>query len=267
MNASYWKAELQLTFCQRNNKTILTNRRHQGPLLVQRPFYPEDGTCHVYLLHPPAGIVGGDQLTLKAELESGSHALITTPGATKFYASRQQPAVVKQYFDLARNSILEFIPQDTIFFNGAYARIENHFKLHTDSRLFAWETLCFGRTMAQERFLQGEIFSRYQIEIERQDGLLEVLRIQGGDLQKLANCPLTSTVILYPADESMLRQTREVLANYLQLNGATLIEQLLVIRLLGDDNEILQHTLHQLWFTLRPQLTDTPAIAPRIWAT
>ena len=86
-------------------------------------------------------------------------------------------------------------------------------------------------------------------------------------MQKLANCPLASTVILYPADESMLRQAREVLANYLPLNGATLIEQLLVIRLLGDDNEILQHTLHQLWFTLRPQLTDTPAIAPRIWAT
>ncbi|MDE2089358.1 MAG: hypothetical protein KGJ12_05005, partial [Gammaproteobacteria bacterium] len=48
-----WNAELSLAFARNNGRTVLSRRRHQGPLQVQRPFYPEPGgVCHVYLLHP-----------------------------------------------------------------------------------------------------------------------------------------------------------------------------------------------------------------------
>lgn len=58
-----WKAQLELEFAKQGEKTLLVKRRQFGPLTVQRPFYPEGDVCHVYLLYPPGGIVGGGSLT------------------------------------------------------------------------------------------------------------------------------------------------------------------------------------------------------------
>ena len=82
-----WQASLALQFCHTPEKTLLHSARHSGPLTVQRPFYPEGETCHLYLLHPPGGIVGGDTLDISVRLDAKSHALITMPGASKFYRS------------------------------------------------------------------------------------------------------------------------------------------------------------------------------------
>jgi urease accessory protein len=82
-----WQASLALQFCHTPEKTLLHSAHHVGPLTVQRPFYPEGETCHLYLLHPPGGIVGGDSLDITVRLDAKSHTLITMPGASKFYRS------------------------------------------------------------------------------------------------------------------------------------------------------------------------------------
>ena len=82
-----WPAHLDLTFADRAGRTVLAHRRRSGPLAVQRPFYPGDDACHVYLLHPPGGVVGGDTLTIDVRADRDTHALLTTPGATRFYRS------------------------------------------------------------------------------------------------------------------------------------------------------------------------------------
>ena len=80
-DAGGWRAELSLGFTAepvvdgpRDGApaaplTRLTTRAHRGPLVVQRPFYPEGpGVPHVYLLHPPGGIVGGDSLRVEVSV-------------------------------------------------------------------------------------------------------------------------------------------------------------------------------------------------------
>ncbi len=75
-----WQASLDLAFTVKNKKTILSKNLHFGPLMVQKPFYPElVKVCHVYLLHPPGGVVHGDQLKININIDSSAHALITTP--------------------------------------------------------------------------------------------------------------------------------------------------------------------------------------------
>ena len=74
-----WQARLRLGFAHGGSRTVLRERTHEGPLYVQRPFYPEGGVCHVYILHPPAGMVGGDQLVTDIDVAGGASALITTP--------------------------------------------------------------------------------------------------------------------------------------------------------------------------------------------
>lgn len=135
-----WQASLALQFCHTPEKTLLHSARHSGPLTVQRPFYPEGETCHLYLLHPPGGIVGGDTLDISVRLDAKSHALITMPGASKFYRSNGPLACLSQHFYLDEEATLEWLPQDTIIFPGANAALRSVFHLHAPAR--CWRGSC-----------------------------------------------------------------------------------------------------------------------------
>ena len=100
-------------------KTVMTGLHHYGPLRVQRPFYPEGGTAHIYLLHPPGGVVGGDGLDIGITARRQAHGLFTTPGATKFYLSAGDTAGVQQALTVEAGGTLEWFPQENIFFPGA----------------------------------------------------------------------------------------------------------------------------------------------------
>ena len=94
-------------------RTILSRRSHRGPLMVQRPFTPEGPELpHVYLLHPPGGIVAGDTLAIDARLGEGCHALLTTPAAAKVYRSRPAADRSRQVQRLSAGpgSSLEWLP-------------------------------------------------------------------------------------------------------------------------------------------------------------
>ncbi|WP_095064400.1 urease accessory protein UreD [Pseudomonas sp. Irchel s3f19] len=262
-----WSAYLQLRFSRRDDVTRLGARRHFGPLLVQRPFYPEGAPCHVYVLHPPGGIVAGDRLELDIHLEPGSHALLTMPGASKFYRSIGPTARLAQRFHLGADSTLEWLPQDSIFFAGARASLDSRFTLAPGARLLAWETLCLGRPVMNERFDHGALDSRLHIEMPDDPGLYERLRIEGGQLDKLAGHPLLATFCATSADPALLEHVRALLDELDNPAGATLLGSLLVIRLLDHDNQHLQHTLQRLWHVLRPAVIGLPACPPRIWAT
>lgn len=262
-----WSAYLHLRFVEGEGMTRLGARRHFGPLLVQRPFYPEGAPCHVYVLHPPGGIVAGDRLELDIHLEPGSHALLTMPGASKFYRSIGPTARLAQHFHLQAGSTLEWLPQDSIFFNGARASLDNRFTLEPGAKLLAWETLCLGRPVMNERFEQGAIDSRLCIELPGEPGLHERLRIAGGQLAKVADHPLVATFCAYPATPLVLEQVRAQLDALDIPAGATLLGSLLVIRLLDHDNQHLQQTLQRLWYVLRPAVLGLAACPPRIWAT
>ncbi|MEB3898822.1 urease accessory protein UreD [Pseudomonas putida] len=262
-----WRAQLQLRFIQRQGMTCLGARRHVGPLLVQRPFHPEGAPCHVYVLHPPGGIVAGDRLALDVHLEPGSHALLTMPGASKFYRSIGPTAQLVQRFHLAAGSTLEWLPQDSIFFDGARARLDSRFTLEPGARLLAWETLCLGRPVMGERFAQGALDNRLYIEMPDDIGLHERLRIEDGRLEKLGGHPLVATFCAAPATSAVLEKAKRVLEGLGNPAGATLLGQLLVIRLLDHDNQNLQHTLQRLWHMLRPAVLGLAPCPPRIWAT
>lgn len=234
---------------------------------MQRPFYPEGAPCHVYVLHPPGGIVAGDRLDLDIHLEPRSHALLTMPGASKFYRSIGPTARLVQRFHLAAGSTLEWLPQDSIFFSGARASLHSRFTLEPGARLLAWETLCLGRPVMNERFEQGALDSRLHIEVPDEVGLHERLRIEGGRLDKLGGHPLLATFCAAPADQAVLEQVRPLLDELANPAGATLLGSLLVIRVLDHDNQHLQRTLQRLWHVLRPAILGLPACPPRIWAT
>ena len=108
--AGGWEASLELEFAARGARTVLSRRVSIGPLVVQRPFYPEGDVAHVYLVHPPGGVVGGDQLRVSVIAKDGAHALLTTPAATKFYRSEGRVARQRQEI-VADAASVEWLPQ------------------------------------------------------------------------------------------------------------------------------------------------------------
>jgi len=263
--AQSWKAELRLGFERRAGRTVLAERRHDGPLVVQKALYPEgDAVCHAIVVHPPAGIAGGDELELIARAGTGAHALLTTPGAGKWYRSGGPWAQQKLRFEVA--GALEWLPQETIVFDGARARLETEVRLHAQARYLGWEILCLGRTGSGETFGRGEI--RLDTKLYRDGKLLwlERGRIEGGGAlldspAGLQGLPVCGTLVASGAafDLAACRAIEGL--------AVTQLPGVLLARYLGDSSEQAKRLFAQLWSVLRPALFGREAQPPRIWST
>jgi len=266
---SAWQAELALQFAMRQGRTILASRRQRGPLHVQRPFYPEGGeTCHVYLLHPPAGIVGSDELSVELRLEPDAHGLVTTPAATRWYFSRGRPARLSQRASLADAAVLEWLPQENLFFDGAHARVETRIELEPSARFCGWEILGFGRPACGEHFRSGSIDFRFELHRKGHPLLLERFRSADGRLPGLRGHAAYATFLATGVDRRALDATREVLEGAREtICGATLVGDVLVARGLAHYCEPLHDALERVWSAVRPLVAGRVAVRPRIWHT
>lgn len=239
---SSWKASLSLEFCFGNKKTTLSRNVHDGPLVVQKPLYPEGSeVCHAIVVHPPGGIAGGDELSLKVRTGENSAALLTTPGAAKWYRSAGAWARQDVVFDV--QGALEWLPQETIVFDGALAETAYDVNLGAAAGFIGWDIVCLGRTGSGERFTRGAF--RSSIRIRREDRLLwlERGRIEGGGRlldspAGLAGSPVFGTLFasLLNVDKNLLDKLREQKPS--PGNGAvTLLPGILLARYLGGSSE------------------------------
>lgn len=271
MSASAWHARLELGFSQRGARTVLSHRRHVGPLVVQRPFYPEGATCHVYLVHPPAGIVGGDSLELQAKLEPGAQGLITTPAATRFYRAGPHPRATLSQQLHARDAALEWLPQENIFFDGARARVLTRVALEGDARFIGWEIGCLGRPANEERFASGSLQQDFLLYRDGRPLLLDRQRLDGASpalvsAWGLADARAIGTLLMTPAQQLDLAPLRELEAPGVRF-ALTLVDGVLAGRALARQAESIRTLFTRVWLATRAQLLGREAVAPRIWAT
>lgn len=268
-----WSARLALGFEARGERTVLAHREHHGPLAVQKPFYPEQAACHVYLLHPPGGVVGGDHLSVQVKVADGAHALITTPASTKFYRSGGEFAVQEQCLDVAPHGILEWLPQDTILFASSRVATTTRINLTPGARFIGWEILCLGRPAAGELFNDGVCRQRFELWSDDTPLLIERANLIGGSRileaawgfggQTVYGC-----LVATPATKPMLELVREdVQAAGDGLFSATLIEDTLVCRYLGDSAEDTRQSFASAWSVIRPNMLGLTACPPRVWST
>jgi len=162
----YWKASLSLSITNKLGKSVLTKCHHQGPLRIQRPFYPESILCpHLYILHPPGGFVAGDDVEMNIHVHAHAQCLLTTPAAGKFYGakSRIEPQHQKTLIKVDDNACIEWLPQETIVFDSAKAFNKTQISIEPTSTFFYWENFCLGRLKSGEKFSTGFINQNLQI--------------------------------------------------------------------------------------------------------
>ena len=267
---SGWLASLNLEFATHGTRTVLARRSHVGPLVVQRPFYPEGDVCHIYLIHPPGGVVGGDTLELRAHAQDGSHALITTPAATKFY--RSEGLVARQWQTITLDAAtFEWLPQETILFPDAYANIATRVHLTRRSRFIGWEIVCYGRPASGLAYAGGRAHQDFEIWLDDTPLVLDHLRLDGAGPTMTARYGLSSHTVLgtmfaFPVDDALLELARTVSIEGV-VSACTKVDGVLVCRALGSQADAVRKLLTAIWAAIRPTIANRAATPPRIWAT
>lgn len=274
-----WQASLDLGFERRGESTLLARREHRGPLRVQKALYPEGPRlCHAIVLHPPAGIAGGDRLQIGIELDADAQALLTTPGAGKWYRS---PADGRLWAEQAvslkvgAGATAEWLPQESIVFDGAQASMRTTVDLELGARFIGVETLCLGRRASGETFERGSLHLATDIRMAGKPLWRERGVIEGGSplLHSpigLAGFSVCSTVLVAGSEiaPETLRACRAVTASEAGARcGVSVMPQLFVGRYLGHSAQAARAWFVALWQSLRPSVIGREAVVPRIWNT
>ena len=272
-----WAASLALNFAHRDGATRMVQARHQGPLRVQRPFYPEGRgeACHVYVLHPPGGLVSGDALTISAHVERGAHALLTTPAANKLYKADSQGVAWMQHtrLSVADGGTLEWLPQETIAFDGSKGEQRTQIDLHGAARCLGWEVMALGRPASELPYISGRIEQHFRLTLDGKPLWLERQpldplhpRFAGRWGQGGATVQATLWAVGIADAPAAIEALREALPDNPRW-AATVRHGVLLLRYLGNSRNEAWALCEQAWQRLRPLWIEREAHTPRIWLT
>ncbi|WP_069040607.1 urease accessory protein UreD [Methyloversatilis sp. RAC08] len=269
-----WQARIALDYRLSGGRSVLARREHVGPLRVQKALYPEgDAVCHTLLLHPPGGIAGGDALQTDITADDCAHALITTPGATKWYRSAGPAAQSGLSLHVGVGACVEWLPQEAIVFDGARAHIASRIELDAGAHFIGLDLYCLGRTASGERFSRGELKLDTRITRAGRTLWLEQARLDGDaplllSAAGLAGAPVFGTLLCagFDADDALLAACRALPCAQGD-GGVTRLPGLLVARYRGACSQSARAWFVHLWSLVRPAMTGRAAQPPRIWAT
>jgi len=273
-----WRGSLAIDYRLREGRTI-AHDRHDGPLRVLRALYPEAGVCHSVLVHPPGGVVCGDELAIELTLGEGAHALVTTPGATRFYRSAGPAATQTLRVVAGSASRLEWLPLETIAYSGCVATNSLRFELASGAEMIGWDVTALGLPDSDRPFDAG-VFTQ---SIELPGRWLERGSIAASD-DRLLDSPLgwagqrvlatmwfASGDPLAPArGDALLDAARSTAATHplAATTGATSPQPgVIVVRALAARVEPAMDLLQRTWRAWRPLAWSLAATAPRVWST
>ena len=275
----HWLANLTLDFSEKDGRSYLAKRQHNGPLVIQKTLYPEgDAICHGIIIHPPGGVAGGDELILNVNLQANSNALLTTPGAGKWYKANGTAASQHLQFDLEEKSSLEWLPQENILFDGSIISFSADINLGIDAKYAGWEILCFGRRAKGEAWLTGKLKQKLVIKRAGKTIWQESAHLQANDRFFQSSIGLGGNVVsasfviaagALPADLFAQCQQLEI-DNAFDSKakfGVSALPEVFSARYIGMSAQSARHYFEGLWQILRPWYASRSAARPRIWNT
>lgn len=273
-----WHARLTLEYKREGGRTV-ARHAHEGPLRVLRTLYPEgDAIAHNVLVHPPSGIVGGDTLDIDVHAHEGIHALVTTPGAARFYRSEGERATQRARLRVDAGARLEWLPLETLAYSGCIAENRIELSLAPGGEAIGWDIAALGLPAAGQPFTRGSLLQH----VELQGHWLERGRIDAAD-ERLMNGPLglagrrCLATMFFACGSDIDGARRE---HALQLANDAIAAQadacvagatapgprVIAVRVLSDLVEPAMQLLKAVHAAWRPALWDLPATASRLWA-
>ncbi|MBD2257578.1 urease accessory protein UreD [Pseudanabaena sp. FACHB-2040] len=273
-SAQFWRGSARLVYAHDQGKTVLAQNYAQAPLKLQKPLYPEgDSVCHSVLVHTAGGMVGSDRIHIEADLAPTSRALVTSAAANKIYRSQGQTAQQVTQLALSENTCLEWLPQETIVFNGAHFYQQTRVDLTAGSIWLGWDITRFGRSARGETFQQGHWRSHLEIWQAGRPLWLDRQFLAGGsetltNLHGLAGHPVLASLVLVgytPTSDDLEKLRALKRPNAPAEVGITRLQQGLLCRYRGPSSQMARQWFVALWSCLRPVYLGRPACVSRIW--
>ena len=272
-----WLAKLNLTYESTPIGTVLKKSVHEGPLRVQKALYPEgENICHTVIIHPPAGIAGGDTLQIDVAIGDECHAVLSTPSATKWYKSFKNPASQTIQFNLGKNAKLDWLPQENLFFRGANANSFTKLNLAASASYIGWDALMLGRHASGEEWSSGHIHLCNEIRrdgklIWVENGHIDAQNVYSRSLPQIGSWPVCATLLAMGprCSNELAEQFSEMMPWNNQLRaGITFMPQgVLIMRAVSNDIETTRNLMIDVWTKLRPRVHDVTAQPLRLWAS
>ncbi|HYW21723.1 MAG TPA: urease accessory protein UreD [Nodularia sp. (in: cyanobacteria)] len=267
-----WHGKLNLVYADHLNSTQLIYSHNQAPLKVQRPFYPEGAkVCHSVMLHTAGGVVGGDRLSSNIHLQANAQALITTAAASKIYRSEGLQARQNIDIQVDAGACLEWLPQETIVFNGAIYRQDLRVELAPGGCWLGWEITRFGRTARGEKFLEGEWRSHTEIWQQGVPLWIDRQYLPGSEAvfhspHGLAGQPIAGSLVWVGSDVSgeMLAKARSLWDGSGEV-GMTRLQNGFLCRYRGASTSEVRNWFTVVWELLRVNFLHRGGCVPRVW--
>lgn len=268
-----WHGKLNLVYAQHQEKTQVIHTQVKAPLKVQRPFYPEGGICHSVVLHTAGGTVGGDRNSLSFHLQPNAQTLITTATASKIYRSNGLQALQNIQMQVDSNACLEWLPQETIVFDGAIYRQNLHVELAPGAKWLGWEITRFGRTARGERFLGGDWKSYTEVWQQGIPLWIDRQWLSGGKKiidspHGLAGFPIVGSLawIGQGVEPEIVEKARVLFPKHSSnQGGVTRLPTGLLCRYRGSSTTEVRNWFTDVWQLLRLLFLNRSICPPRVW--
>jgi urease accessory protein len=273
---SNWTADLQLRFEYQEGRTVMTERRHSGPLQVQKPLYPEGrSVCHAVILHPPGGMAEGDLAKINVTQGTGTRTVLTSPAATKWYKSSEEFASQEVRIKLAPHAQLDWLPPENILFENARANFRFQLETPPEASAIGWETFVLGRRAMGETWNSGTLRIDSQFTNLGQELLwAEKANISAASSLRFANQGLAGFPnfgMMWATGSNCTLALAEKLAPSLPLTdnlraGVTCLDSgVLIIRAVAQKIEPLRELLISCWTLVRPAVHGRDPRPLRLW--
>jgi urease accessory protein len=277
-----WQASLRLRFVREGARTLARERIHSGPLRLLKTHYPEgDANAHAIIVHPPAGIVRGDGLEISIVVSDGAHAVITTPGAQKWYRASNEnlnsPARARTDLRVEADATLEWLPMESMIYDGCVGEQELRFSVAQGGKMLAWEMQQWGRSARGEKFTCGAFSQRISLHVADELVWAEAMQLEGSGAlltspTGLGGMPCVGTMIVVGLSDvnealAQIRATCDT-SEIANTCGATSpFSGGIIVKAVAAEMEPLRTLFVHLREGVRPFLCARDAVSLRVWAT
>ena len=269
LQRSHGEARLRFS-ADTDGKSRLIERYASSPARLLTPRTHGEAPEAV-LANTAGGFAGGDSLSVSVDCGRGADGVVSGQAAEKIYRALDAPAKMQTTLRLDAGATLEWLPQETILFNGALLNRQINVDLADNARLLMAETIVLGRKAHNETFASGCLTDYWRIDRAGQPVWRDRMLVEGGGDSLFAATGFRSAralaTMIYAAPDaaSHTEYLQTKMASLPLFAGATYVRGLLIARLLGDDAGALKSVLSDVIGAFRHRVLARPATAPRVW--
>ena len=267
--------EIGFDACPRSGRTRLAHLDQRAPLRALFPLCTGMDLPVAVTTSTAGGFAGGDRMDLALQVGAGAKAMGTTQAAEKFYRSGGADTEISVRLGVAEGGWLEWLPQESILFNGARVKRRVDIALTGSAEILAGDILVFGRRARGERIGYGLIHDQWRIRIAGALVWADALFGEGDDLAGALRHPAAlgnagaSALLVHagPAAATRLALVRDLIAgmNAPVRCAATCVNNILIVRWLAEESIDIRPGFARVWTSLRASARNLSPTLPTFW--